>query len=553
MELKQYWSIVWKWMWLIVLSTGIAAVSSYLATSQSPRIYQASTTLLIGQSIQNLNPNAQDIYTSQQLALTYVQIVKTEAILQGAVDALGLKMSPDQLRGSVNASIVQGTQLIDLRVVDTNPARAQAVANEIARQLILQGPAANKDEAGRREFIQKQVDDLQIKIQDAQKQIADQLSSIQVTASAREIADKQNQITALQVQMNQWQITYASLLNFLAPTSPNFISIVEPARLPTSPIAPNVMMSVLVAAAIGLTLAVGGAFLIEYIDDTLKSPDDVEQALKLSSLGLIARIAGASPEEKVVAARHPRASHSEAYRVLRTNIQVANVDQPVKTLLVTSPNPVEGKSLTAANLAVVMAQAGLRTVLVDADLRRPSQHRLFGVTNDFGLTNGLVQQELASDGYMHSTDIENLRVVTSGQIPPNPTELLGSKRMHKLIQALRDQADMIILDSPPCLPLADAAVLARQVDGVLLVVDAGSTRRDSAAKAKETLERAGGKVLGVALNRVSARGSGYYYYYYYYYSSDGQRKRKSSKGIRSGLRGLLSRSNHSETSTLYEE
>ncbi len=553
MELRQYWSIVWKWLWLIVLSTGIAAVSSYLATARSPRIYQASTLLLIGQSIQNLNPNAQDIYTSQQLALTYVQIVKTEAVLQGAVDALGLKMSPDQLRGSVNASIVQGTQLIDLRVVDTNPARAQAVANEIARQLILQGPASDKDEAGRREFVQKQVDDLQSKIQDAQKQIADQLSSIHVTASAREIADKQNQITALQVQMNQWQITYASLLNFLAPTSPNYISIVEPARLPTFPIAPNVMMSVLVAAAIGLTLAVGGAFLIEYIDDTLKSPDDVEQSLKLSSLGLIARIAGASPEEKVVTARHPRASHSEAYRVLRTNIQVANVDQPVKTLLVTSPNPVEGKSLTAANLAVVMAQAGLRTVLIDADLRRPSQHRLFGVTNDFGLTNGLLQQDLAADGYIHSTEVENLRLVTSGQIPPNPTELLGSKRMQRLIHALRDQADMIILDSPPCLPLADAAVLARQVDGVLLVVDAGSTRRDSATRAKEALERAGGKVLGVALNRVSARGSGYYHYYYYYYSSDGQHKRKSATGMPSRLRGLLSRSNHSEKSTLHED
>jgi non-specific protein-tyrosine kinase len=553
MELRQYWSIVWKWMWLIVLSTGIAGVSSYVATSQSPRIYQASTTLLIGQSIQNLNANAQDIYTSQQLALTYVQIVRTEAVLQGAIDALGLKMSPDQLRGTVNASIVQGTQLIDLKVVDTNPARAQAVANEIAHQLILQGPAADKDEAGRREFVQKQVDDLQNKIQDAQKQIADQLSSIQVTASAREIADKQNQITALQVQMNQWQITYASLLTFLAPKSPNYLSVVEPARLPTSPIAPNVMMSVLVAAAIGLTLAVGGAFLIEYIDDTLKSPDDVEQSLKLSALGLIARIAGTNPEDKVVTVRHPRASHSEAYRVLRTNIQVADVDRPIKTLLVTSPNPVEGKSLTAANLAVVMAQAGLRTVLIDADLRRPSQHRLFGVTNDFGLTNSLVQQDLTSDGYMHLTEVENLRLVTSGQIPPNPTELLGSKRMQKLIQMLRDQADMIILDSPPCLPLADAAVLARQVDGVLLVVDAGNTRRDSATKAKEALERAGGRVLGVALNRVSARGSGYYYYYYYYYSSDGQRKRRSSGGLPSRLRGLLSQSNHSETSAPNEE
>src|SRR5258708_6605138 len=142
MELRQYWSMLWKWMWLIVLATGIAATSSFLATLQAPRIYQSSTTLLIGQSITSLNPQAQDIYTSQQLASTYVQIVKTDAVLQGVIDTLGLRLTTDRLRANVNASIIQGTQLIELRAVDSDPARAQAIANELARQLILQGPAA---------------------------------------------------------------------------------------------------------------------------------------------------------------------------------------------------------------------------------------------------------------------------------------------------------------------------------------------------------------------------------------------------------------------------
>ncbi|MCX7841048.1 MAG: polysaccharide biosynthesis tyrosine autokinase, partial [Anaerolineae bacterium] len=502
MELRHYWSILWRWMWLIVLATGIAAVSSYLVVSQQPKIYQTSTTLLVGQSIQALNPTPGDIYMSQQLAQTYVQLVKTEAVLQGVVDALGLQISAAALRGMVSAIVIQGTQLIELRVIDTDPLRAQAVANETARQLILQGPAAKEQELqSRQNFVQKQADELQKKIQEGQERINELQSSIQVTASAREIADKQQQIATLQQQINQWQLTYANLLNYLTPRSPSYITVIEPARVPTTPVAPNVPMTVMLAAAIGALLAIGGAFLIEYIDDTVKTPDDITQSLKMTLLAVIARIAGDAPEEKLVAARHPRSSHAEAYRLLRTNIQVADVDRPVQTILVTSPNPVEGKSVTAANLAVVMAQAGLRTVLVDADLRRPTQHRLFRLTNDIGLTNSLVQSAPNLDGYARATDVENLRVVTTGPLPPNPAELLGSKRMQKLVEALKDQADVIIFDTPPCLPLADAAILARQVDGVVLVTDAGKTRRDAVVKAKEALERAGGRVLGTVLNR----------------------------------------------------
>lgn len=553
MELKQYWSVVWKWMWLIVLSTGIAAAVSWIATSQTPRVYQASTSLLVGQSIQNLNPDATDIYTSQQLAQTYIQIVRTEPVLQGVVDTLGLKESTDSLRASINASIIQGTQLIELHVVDTNPPRAQAIANELAHQLILQGPASKDAEnSNRRDFIQKQVDDLQVKISGAQAQIEDLQGSIQVTASAREIADRQQQVASLQTQMNQWQLTYASLLNFLAPKSPNYLSVMEPARLPTTPISPNVPMTVAVAAAIGFALAVGGAFLIEYIDDTVKNPDDAAQTLKLAVLGIIARIGGDRPGEKLVAVRHPRSSHAEAYRVLRTNVQVADVDNPIRTILVTSPSPAEGKSLTAANLAVVMAQAGLRTVLVDADLRRPVQHENFSLTNDCGLTNGLMQSDGSVDGFMHATDVENLRVMTTGPVPPNPAELLASKRMRNLVETLKNQADMVVFDTPPCLPLADAAILARQVDGVLLVLDAGNTRRDSALKAKEAMQRAGSRILGIALNRVSAHGSGYYSYYYYY-SQDGKRTRKGDGKTRQPIASVLGRLSNNGSGNGHDE
>ena len=536
MELKQYFSIFSKWLWLILLSTAIAAAASYYVTSQQPKVYQSSAKLLVGQSIQSPAPNSGDIYTSQQLALTYIQIAKTSPVLQATIDALGLTMSPEQLDGMSTASIIQGTQLIELTVVDTDPSRAQALANELAHQLTLQGPAsAGQDQSGRGAFAQKQVDELQKKIEDGQKEIAGLQSSIQVTASARDIADKQQQINILQTQVTQWQQTYASLLNSLAPKSANYLSIIEPASLPYNPIAPNISQSVLAAAAIGLILAVGGAFLIEYLDDTIKSPEDIAQVLQLPSLGAIAKIPGGE-DQRLTAALTPHSSVTEAYRVLRTNIQFSSVDKPLKSILVTSAGPFEGKSITAANLAVVMAQAGLRTILVDGDLRKPTLHRRFGLTNDVGLTNGLIAQT-ALDGFVRPTKVENLRIITTGTLPPNPAEVLGSQRMRALKENLEAEAEMIIFDSPPCLPLTDAAILARLADAVILVVDTAHTRREMAVRAKEVLEKVGGHVLGVVMNRIRPRGSSYYYNYYYQYAHDvkTKQKRKASSQTKTGV------------------
>ena len=229
MELREYFSVIWKWLWLIVLATGIAAGASYYATSQQPKVYQASAKMLVGQSIQSPDPNSADISTSQQLAYTYIQIAKTRPVLQGAIDKLGLSMVPEQLDGMFDASIIQGTQLIELRVLDTDPTRAEALANELAHQLTLQGPASTEqDQSKRREFVQKQLDDLQTGIEEAQKTIVDLQDSIEVTASAREIADKQQQIATLQSQIGQWQQTYTGLLAFLAPRSPTISRLSNP-------------------------------------------------------------------------------------------------------------------------------------------------------------------------------------------------------------------------------------------------------------------------------------------------------------------------------------
>ena len=274
----------------------------------------------------------------------------------------------------------------------------------------------------------------------------------------------------------------------------------------------------------------GAAFLIEYLDDTVKTADDIERVSGLSTLGAIARLKDTGGSRQLIAWLQARSPESEAYRTLRTNIQFSSVDKPVKTLLVTSSSPGEGKSTTAANLAVVLAQNGQRVILVDSDLRRPVLHKVFDVPNNAGLTTALLANDPAQiSAQLQPTEVDNLAVLTCGPIPPNPSELLGSHRMAGLVETLAGLADIVIFDSPPVLAVTDAAVLARQVDGVLLVVDAGHTKEHGLAAAAGELEKTGGNVLGVALNRLDTR-RGYNYYYYYYYSEeDGERKRSKDR------------------------
>lgn len=208
----------------------------------------------------------------------------------------------------------------------------------------------------------------------------------------------------------------------------------------------------------------------------------------------------------------PTSPVSEAYRTLRTNILFASLDNPLNTLLITSTDPGEGKSTTLANLAVVMAQAGNRVMVVDCDLRRPSLHRIFGVKNTAGLTTMMVEGQAMSQPPIQDTGVPNLSIITSGPLPPNPSELLGSRRMAEVLAQLKSQADVILLDSPPIIAVADAAILASKVDGVILVVQAYKTKRDFARKAKAILEKANANLLGVVLNNVKMDVSFYRYY-----------------------------------------
>ena len=236
---------------------------------------------------------------------------------------------------------------------------------------------------------------------------------------------------------------------------PGTVSITDEAPVPGAPAKPNVKLNTVLGLVLGVMLAGGVVLVLEYLDDTVKSSEDVEQVAGLPTLGIVARFVAGDIRQS--ANTGPTA---EAYRQVRTNVHFARLAQEVRTILVTSANPAEGKSTTAANLAMVMAQAGEKVILVDTDMRRPSLHTLFGQPNSFGLTGLLLGEELVLSQGLINPGVRNLRLLPSGPLPPNPSELLSAKRMENLIKALREAADYVIFDSPPILAVTDAAILA---------------------------------------------------------------------------------------------
>jgi capsular exopolysaccharide synthesis family protein len=226
---------------------------------------------------------------------------------------------------------------------------------------------------------------------------------------------------------------------------------------------------------------------------------------------------GKEKSEVLAAIAEPKSAAAEAYRALRTNIQFASPDKPAHIIMATSTRPDDGKSTTIANLAVTFAEAGSPTVLVDADMRRPHLHQMFGLSNDAGLTSWVGEAARGNEAAsvpipLQKTQADNLMLLTSGPVPPNPSEILASQRMVELLSLLRKQADYVLIDTPPIIAVTDAAVLAPRVDGVFLVINAGKTRRDLAVKARDLLRQVNANLLGVVLNNATLDKSAYEYY-----------------------------------------
>jgi capsular exopolysaccharide synthesis family protein len=324
--------------------------------------------------------------------------------------------------------------------------------------------------------------------------------------------------------------------------TPNVVQV-EKALPPTIPIQAGPLRNIILGAIIGLLITGIIAFTLEYMDDTLKTPQDIANVLGLPVVGYVVNESGMDKNEGTpYVSANPRSPMAETFRTLRTNLEFASVDKSLKTILVTSPGAGEGKTTVASNLAAVMAQANKRVILLEGDLRRPRVHRALGMSNQIGLSDVFRGQMDIRDVARYSK-VKDLAVITSGSLPPNPAELLGSARMGQILARLVESASVVIIDSPPFV-VTDSTVLAAKVDGVLLVMQPGKTHAEAAKTMIAQLNRAGAHVVGVVLNRVSRKTSSYYGYYRYesdpIYTAEAASPEENGNGRRKGLASMFS-------------
>lgn len=513
MDINAYFKPLIKWWRLLFVVTALAIVASSASVFLQPEVYVSRTTLMIGQTINNLNPDQGQIYIATQLASIYAEMANREPVQVATMDALKISWLP-----SYQAKVVPNTQLIEIAVTDTNPRRAQVIANELANQLILQSPATNSSETGQRqEFIKQQLSSLQAQIRETELRIEELQKGLPGLSSASQVASTEREINEQTLRLTTLRDSYASFLSNSQEGALNILSVVEPANLPSRSVGTNKFVIILLAGAVGLSLAAGAAYLIEYIDRTIKTTSDVERVLNYPVIGYLSEIkehrqahateadgdaaseAGANNATYVL--DNPNTSLAESIRLLKSNLEFFGLNSPSKTIMITSPSQGNGKTTIAVNLALAMSMSDQKVVLVDADMRRPAIHTALNVSSKPGLSD-VIRGEKMAQSVVKVWKKDKLEVITSGTRLPNVTEILGSKKIGAILNELKETFEVVIVDAPP-LVISDAYNLASKVDGVIVVLVPGQTREEQAKVMKEQLDRAGAKVIGVVFNRIT--------------------------------------------------
>jgi non-specific protein-tyrosine kinase len=528
-DLHAYWRLLRRWLWLIVLAGFLAGGTAYAVSRWLVEpVYSATVQLVIQPSSSVNGSSYADILAGQRAALTYAEMLQSTPLQEAALKALGY--TEEQVvafveRGApydMSVTPVRDTQVIEVTIESTDPALAANFANTLVDVFIAQN---EERQTARYRDTQTQ---LREQMQGVEQDLGRLKANLEATSDPVERGEIETQITQLQDSLSRLSTAYQNV-QLAELQSADLVTVVEPARVPRRPIRPRTMMNILLAGVVGGMVAIGGVFLREYLDTSVKTSDEVQSIADLPVLGQIWYAeeidkANGGGEHGIVINK-PLSLTAEAYRLLRTNLQFTAVDAPLQVILVTSPGPSEGKSTISFNLALALAATGKRIILIDADMRRPKVCKYAGVEPEPGLSEALVDRKADLRKYLRSTDVMNdMRVLPPGQMPPNPTELLGSQRMGEMLNQLRQIEDLVvIIDSPPVLAAADALILASQVDGVLLALEAGRTTRQMLSEAVEQVRRSGARLLGTVLNKLPTAGQGGYHYYYYYYSEEEQR------------------------------
>ena len=408
-----------------------------------------------------------------------------------------------------------------LAQVEEQMAPLQAEVTQLKTDIELLTPAYTQERKTKVADLNSRLDQVEPLLNLYQKIYTD----LVVVGSSGSTQNENSTVSRLQSALDLYQQIYLNLINTRESIrlsrlqNTQSINQIQVAVAPELPVRPQPLTSAMLAGVVGLMLAAGIVFLIEYLDDTLKIPEDVERVLGLPLIGFIAEMeSNKKGESEVHVALQPRSPVSEAFRSLRTNLEFSAVDRPLRTILITGAEAGDGKTTIAANLAAIIAQGGKRVMLLDADLRRPRIHRFLGIQNRVGLTDlfrSSLGVEVVTNQWAGSNS-KGLSVITSGSLPPNPTELLGSQKMDQILAEMISLVDVVVIDSPPSI-VSDAQILAAKVDCVLLVVQPGKTHAGAASAMREQLERAGAHIVGAVFNRIP-RQHGYYYGGYRYYS-----------------------------------
>lgn len=521
MELRDYLNVIRARRWVIIQAVVIVALAALVASLLQAPVYEGEAKVLIaekGSGTELFGSIGLDFSSQPERGLqTQVQLMQVRPLLENTIRTLGLGITPEQLAGRVTVSAVGQTNIVRITARDRDPARAAEIANTLAEEFV----TWSRDY--KREAINAAADEVSTRLEIAKDEILEIGRRIQSEGKSddltAELAIATGSYTQLAGKLEELRIN--------AQLETGSGRVVSPAAEAAAPVEPRPARNTALGLAVGLVFGLGMAFLYEYLDNTLKSSEEIETLLGGAPvLGLIpAEKYDKDQKRRTTILTHPGSAAAEAYRVLRNNLDFMNFEHNITTLLVTSAAPAEGKSTVAANLAAGLAQAGKKVVLVASDFRKPTTPQFFGVNNTIGLSDVLTGAHSLKAAMQRPDNAMDLLILTSGKLPPNPSELLGSQKMRDLLEELKGWADWVIIDTPPLLAVADGAAVARWCDGVVMVTKGGVSTREAVKKAHDMLENVGARTLGGVVwgldSRSSSSGYGYmrgYYGGYYSYA-----------------------------------
>ena len=499
LDLNKLIRIARRRAWLVLLIATVTGAAAYASSSREVPVYSASAIMLVNPG-QSISADVDSLQAGQDLARTYRLLITTAPVLDRVASILGLPIVP----GEVSAAILETSQLIEVTVTDTDAERAAKTANAVVTefQLYVAEQASARGETTST--------GLQLEISNLEERLAGLDAKIAQLTSAQNAEDPiiQRQVSDLSVERENLyrQITDLSSLvvqvNTEVVAASAQVELTHPAPVPDAPFAPTPRSSAMLGAFVGLMLGVGVVALIEYLDNTVKPEQDLQKLTGAPVLATVASVPRMVPgRAQIFTSAQPRSSAAEAIRLLRTNLEFAAASGPIHSITVTSPGEGEGKSTITANLGVALTQSGVNTIIIDADLRNPTQHRIFGLQNQIGLTTLLLHKDYDWRSVAQTISPGGLVVIPSGPLPPNPSDIVGSEHFQTVIDRIKQDVNLILVDSPPILIASDSLAIAAHTDGLVMVCQSRETRMDALRQATSSVRQGGIRLLGLVLNR----------------------------------------------------